>query len=250
VITWTDVVTAFATVGAALATVATLIFFGLQLRTQQRALQEQRDAFQKQIAAQRKQTAYMEQQTALQRESAYEARRQIRRTQASRIFIKMHRLDQTREGVWFEFVVDNRSGVPCYFVHFEVFDGTTDHYFRLGTLDTKYRRRLELGQKYRSADANRFARLRQAVRLRRQLRTEDKDADTRRNWPYFRLTFMDAAGVFWERNSLGNLRETSDSPTSASRRPDETFAERRAREMHGLGRFPAERASISGECQA
>jgi hypothetical protein len=41
---WTDVVTAFATVAASIATLATLIFFGLQLRTQSRMLRQQREA--------------------------------------------------------------------------------------------------------------------------------------------------------------------------------------------------------------
>lgn len=43
-VTWTDVVTAVATVAAAIGTLATLIFFGLQLRAQSRAIADQREA--------------------------------------------------------------------------------------------------------------------------------------------------------------------------------------------------------------
>jgi hypothetical protein len=71
-----------ATVGAALATVATLIFFGFQPRTQLR-----------QIEAQVKQTTYMEKQTTLQAAAEQARHLQVRRQQASKIIVKMHRVN-------------------------------------------------------------------------------------------------------------------------------------------------------------
>lgn len=206
---WTDVVTALATVGGALATVATLIFFGFQLRTQLR-----------QIEAQVKQTTYMEKQTTIQA-AAEEARHlQVRRQQASKIIVKMHRVKmrwwrswwslRTRDGVLFDYVVENRSGIPCYFTYFEVFDGDEVHYRRLGTLDRVYVEQIELSGRFKKAEG----------------------AD--RRWPYFRITFMDAANVFWMRDSLGQLGETSygfppvqkESVTLAERRALDLFVAR------------------------
>lgn len=76
-IKWTEALTAFATVAAAAGTLATLIFFGLQLRQQSRALRDQREAstcslraLSEQIAAQTEQTRYLAEQTRLQTEQA------------------------------------------------------------------------------------------------------------------------------------------------------------------------------------
>lgn len=74
---WTDVVTAIATVAGAIGTLITLVFFGLQLRSQSAALRDQRDsssrsltAVSEQIAAQTEQTRYVAEQTRLQTEQS------------------------------------------------------------------------------------------------------------------------------------------------------------------------------------
>lgn len=76
-IEWTDIVTAVATAAAALGTLATLIFFGLQLRKQSQALSHQREAsdeslriLAEQIAAQIEQTRLAAEQTRLQTQQA------------------------------------------------------------------------------------------------------------------------------------------------------------------------------------
>jgi len=140
----------------------------------------------------------------LQRRSSDESRHQSRREQASKIWAKMIRLDHQTPGteVTFQFIVQNRSGLPCYYTYFEVFDKDRVHYHRLGTLSTEYSNNIDLSAVY----AN--------------------------HWPFFRITFMDSANVFWERTSFGNLRETSDGNRPRQHgKTFETFAERRARDV-------------------
>jgi hypothetical protein len=143
----------------------------------------------------------------LQRRANEEARRQLRREQASKIWAKMNRQETTDTEVTFEFRVINQSGQPCYFTYFEVFDDVAGlvHFDRLGTLSTEYTSQVKLGGSYRKGGG----------------------------WPYFRITFMDGANLFWERDSYGYLRETSDGTKNRSKRRTsrETFAERRSREV-------------------
>jgi hypothetical protein len=111
--------------------------------------------------------------------------------------------------VYFQFTVENNSELPCYYTYFEVFDEDAIRYFRLGTLTVPQGDGLTLGSRFES--------------------TRDPQ---KRAWPYFRVTFMDASGVFWERDSYGSLRKTSDSKDLREKpKKDETLAERRAREV-------------------
>ena len=128
-------------------------------------------------------------QSALQARSAEATRQQARRSQASMVSVHMSRKEEASDGVWFEFEVDNKSGTPCYHVFFEVFDGSLLHYARLGEVRSSRVDRVRLGIGYRSV-------------------AETDPA--RHTWPYFRVTFMDNANVFWMRDSLGRLLETSE----------------------------------------
>jgi hypothetical protein len=92
------------------------------------------------------------------------------------------------------------------------------HYIRLGELNETRTGSVELGSDYRSVP----------------------ETDTpRHSWPYFRATFMDNTNIFWLRDSLGRLTETSDGfPPTQTR--EYTLAELRARQLNSqLPAYPS-----------
>lgn len=161
---WTDVAQSVGTVIAAIVTAIALIFLLFQLRIQRR-------------------------QTDLQAQSVEAARLQARQHQASMVSVHVRRKEEEDDGVWFEFEVENKSEMPCYYPFFEIFDGSNVHYRRLAELRVTRTGRVKLGNEYRIVP---------------------EDVPARHTWPYFRVTFMDNSNVFWMRDSLGRLMETSD----------------------------------------
>lgn len=84
------------------------------------------------------------------------------------------------------------------------------HVRRLGTLSSKYEKSVKLSEQYGYTWGNH---------------------PSRPPWPYYRITFMDASNVFWVRDSLGVLRETSPSLPRPSATP-KTISEMRGQALN------------------